>query len=128
MRSTMSGRSTRSCFSTSIRRRPLRRVLVEQRLDERGLAGAARAGEQHVVGGIALDELARVLLDQLLLRVDALQVAQAMRCTCRTGSIAPRPLRLAPAEGDRRASSRCGGASRGSSCSRAARRSRLGLL
>ena len=59
-RSTMSGRSTRSALSTSIRRRPLRRVLREHRLDQRRLAGAARAGQQHVVGGQPRDELPRV--------------------------------------------------------------------
>ena len=83
------------CLSTSIRRRPFARELVEQRLDERGLAGAARAGEQHVVGGLPFDELARVLLDQLLLVVDAAEVVQSrMRCTWATGSIAARPLLL----------------------------------
>ena len=49
----MSGRSTRSALSTSIRRRPRARILVQAGLDQRRLAGAARAGQQHVVGGVA---------------------------------------------------------------------------
>ena len=52
-------------------------VLVQAGLDQRRLAGAARAGQQHVVGGQALHELQGVALDLLLLRLDLLQVAQA---------------------------------------------------
>ena len=58
-RSTRSGRSTRSALSTSIRRRPARRELVQAGLDQRALAGAARAGEQHVVGAAGRRRTAR---------------------------------------------------------------------
>ena len=52
---------------------PLRRIGVQAGADQRGLAGAAGAGQQHVVGRLALDELARVALDLFLLDVDFLQ-------------------------------------------------------
>ena len=51
-------------------------VLVEQALHDRRLAGAARAGQKHVVGGLAVDKLPRVLLDALDLPVDAAQVGE----------------------------------------------------
>src|SRR5436190_1209965 len=40
-------------------------ILVEQALHDRGFTGAARAREEHVVRGLAVDELARVLLHAL---------------------------------------------------------------
>ena len=64
----MSGRSTRSVLSTSIRRRPARREFVQAGLDQRALAGAAGAGQQHVVGAAAGDELLGVAQQALLLR------------------------------------------------------------
>src|SRR2546422_9363658 len=51
-------------------------VLVEQAFHDRRLAGAARAGQKHVVGGLAVDKLPRVLLDALDLPVDAAQVGE----------------------------------------------------
>src|SRR6267378_3206287 len=51
-------------------------VLVEQALHDRRLAGAARAGQKHVVGGLAVDKLPRILLDALDLPVDAAQVGE----------------------------------------------------
>ena len=53
--------------------------LVQAGLDQRALAGAARAGQQHVVGGLALHELARVAQQALLLRLDLLEVGQPDR-------------------------------------------------
>jgi hypothetical protein len=64
----MSGRSTRSCLSTSIRRRPFPAILVEHGLDQRALARAARAGKQHVVGALAGRRTGLVL--------------RSMRCFC----------------------------------------------
>ena len=57
----------------------LRRELVQAGLDQRTLAGAARAGQQHVVGGAAGDELRGVGAQALLLRVHFLQVGQRDR-------------------------------------------------
>ena len=54
----------------------LGRVLVQQGLHDRALARATRAGEQHVIGGLAVHELARVLLHLGDLRRDALQVRE----------------------------------------------------
>src|SRR3954470_9845245 len=84
----------------------LPRVLVEQALDDRRLAGAARAGEEHVVRRPALQELARVLLDPLDLPVDAAQVGELDAVHVRhrlqpARAVAP-PAR-APAERDARA-------------------------
>ena len=97
IRSTISGRSTSRPCPPRSGASPWRE-LVQHRLDQRGLAGAARAGQQHVVGAAARDELARVLLDARLLLVDALQVGEpdAMRmvapppggrgrCACASG-------------------------------------------
>jgi hypothetical protein len=57
------------------------RTGVQAGLDERGLAGAARARQQHVVGRAPLHELARVLRDLLFLAADVLQVFQRdVRC------------------------------------------------
>lgn len=55
---------------------PLGRVLGMHGLHQRGFAAAARAGQQHVVGGLAGDELARVGVDPLLLLVDRQQILQ----------------------------------------------------
>jgi hypothetical protein len=57
----------------------LRRVLDEHRLDQRRLAGAARAGEQHVVRRKARDELTRVGIDRLFLRIDRDQLVELDR-------------------------------------------------
>jgi hypothetical protein len=54
----------------------LRRVLVEQGLDQRRLARAAGAGEQHIVGRQAGDEMTRIGVDPRLLFIDVLQVAE----------------------------------------------------
>ena len=51
-------------------------VLIQQRLHQRGLAGAARSREQYVVRRQSPHELLRVLVHQCLLPVDALQVLQ----------------------------------------------------
>ncbi len=79
-----------------------RGVLVQQRLDQRRLAGAPRARQQHIVGRQALDELPGVALDQRFLVVDAPQVAQvdAMHLVDRLQR--PLPRLPAPAECDRR--------------------------
>ena len=54
----------------------LRRVFVQAGLDQRRLAGAAGARQQHVVGRPALDELQGIALDLFLLRLDFLEVVQ----------------------------------------------------
>jgi hypothetical protein len=80
-------------------------VLVEQTLDDGRLAGAARARQQHVVGGPALEELPRVLLDLVDLRADALQVRQAHAVHVAHGLQPPtrvEPGSLAPAKSDAR--------------------------
>jgi hypothetical protein len=51
----------------------LRRVGLQAGTNERRLARAARAGQQHVVGRLAFDELLRVARDLFLLDVDFLQ-------------------------------------------------------
>src|SRR2546429_394451 len=60
-------------------------VLVQQAFDDGRFAGAARAGEEHVVRRLRLHELARILLDALDLLVDAAQVRKldAMHLTHR---------------------------------------------
>ena len=72
---------------------------VQHRLDQRALAGAARAGQQHIVGAAPGDELLGVLGDALLLVLDALQVfeADAVRLLDRLQPAAP--AAGAPAEG-----------------------------
>src|SRR5205085_10376454 len=52
-------------------------VFVEQALDDRRLAGAARAGEEDVVRRQPGEELPRVLLHALDLALDAAQVGEA---------------------------------------------------
>src|SRR3546814_5957295 len=52
------------------------RELVEQRLDDRRLAGAARAGQQHVVGRLSRHELLRVLHERGFLALDAKQLIE----------------------------------------------------
>ena len=84
----------------------LRRVLVEQRLDQRRLAGAARAGQQHVVRGQSRDELARVALDRAASASsmrDEVVERDAMRMRDRLQVAAA--AALAPAEGDDASSS-----------------------
>ncbi len=51
-------------------------VGIEAGLDQRRLAGAASAREQHVVGRQALHEMFGVALDALLLRLHFLQIGQ----------------------------------------------------
>ena len=77
-----------------------RGVFVEQRLDQRRFAGAARAGEQHVVGRPTGDELPRVDVDARLLRLDVAQVGEADRRDARQGLQVAGGAALAPAEGD----------------------------
>jgi len=62
---------------------------------------SAGARQQDVVGRVAFHELARVLLDQLLLGVDALKIfeADAMHVPYRLD--VPAPVALSPAKGDR---------------------------
>jgi hypothetical protein len=57
----------------------LRRIFVEQRLDQRRLARSARTGEQHIVRRLAGDKVARVGVDARFLLVDVLQVAEPDR-------------------------------------------------
>jgi hypothetical protein len=54
----------------------LRRMGIQASLDERRLARAARTGQQHVVGGLALHKLLGIALDLLLLPIDLLEVGQ----------------------------------------------------
>src|SRR5262249_47736335 len=80
-------------------------VLVQQALHDRRLAGAARAGQEHVVRRLAVDELPRVLLDALDLLVDAAQVGEPDAVHMPHRLQPPRgtaPARRAPAEGDAR--------------------------
>jgi hypothetical protein len=80
-------------------------VLVEQALDDGGLAGAPRAGEQHVVRRPALQELAGVLLHLGDLRPDPLQVGKAHAVHVAHRLKPPAridPGGLAPAVGDAR--------------------------
>ena len=74
-----------------------RRVLREHRLHQRRLAGAARAGEQHVVGRPAGDELARVAVDRLLLRVDRDELREIDGVRMRDGMQEAAAAALAPA-------------------------------
>ena len=74
-------------------------VGVQAGLDQRGLAGAARARHQHVVGRQAFDELLGVGLQAGLLPVDFLQVVQAqlghvthgLQAPCRVAALAIAP-------------------------------------
>jgi hypothetical protein len=75
---------------------------VQHRLHERRFSGAARAGEERVVGGAPLDELPRVLLDQRFLVVDAVQVGQPDAVHIRDRLDVAAARALAPAEGDAR--------------------------
>ena len=76
--------------------------LVENRLHERGLSGAAGPGQERVVGGSALDELEGVLFDQRLLAVDAVEVRQADAVHVGDGLNKSAARGLAPAESDAR--------------------------
>ncbi len=78
----------------------LRRILVQASLDQRRLAGAAGAGQQHVVGRPALHELLRILLYLLLLRRDIVQIIQTdVRDMChRLQESGALTAALAPAE------------------------------
>ena len=82
----------------------LRRVGIQAGLDERGLAGAACAGQQHVVGGQASHKLLRVALDLFLLGVDFLEVRQRHRGHMAhrlQGAVAAAALAVAPGNGRR---------------------------
>src|SRR3954463_2421715 len=86
-------------------------ILVEQALHDRGFTGAARAGEEHVVRGLAVDELTRVLLAPVDLFAEAAQARKpdlvhvpprlqpACSCTSTRGAAAGGG---APAEGHAR--------------------------
>jgi len=76
--------------------------LVEHGLDERGLARAPRAGQKRVVGSSAFDELARVLLDQCLLAVHAVEVRKPDAVQICDGLDKGTARGLAPAESDAR--------------------------
>ena len=52
------------------------RVAIEQGPDQRRLAGPPGSPEQHVVGRVAGDKLAGVVLDGFLLFVDAEQIVE----------------------------------------------------
>ncbi|MNN15065.1 hypothetical protein D3C81_1281610 [compost metagenome] len=75
---------------------------IQAGLDQRRLAGAARAGQQHVVGRQPVHELARVGDDGILLALDVLQVVQVDRRQLahrlQVADIAEQALALAPAE------------------------------
>ena len=58
---------------------PPRRKLVQQRLDDGGLAGAPAAPQQHMVAGFAAQKPFRVLQDLRLLGIDAEQILQPYR-------------------------------------------------
>lgn len=72
-------------------------VFIQQGFDQRRLARAARPGEQHVVRGAAAHELQGVLLDALLLVVDAEQVGE--RDALEVGNGMQGALLMIPAEG-----------------------------
>jgi hypothetical protein len=95
----MSARSDEIALSTSIRRRPFLANSFSAGLHERALARAARAGEQHVVGGPPGHELLGVLAQALLLVVDVLEIRERDgmrmlqrgpgsrgRCACASGT------------------------------------------
>ncbi|MOA21480.1 hypothetical protein D3C78_1419730 [compost metagenome] len=70
--------------------------------DQRRLAGAARAGEQHVVGRAALHELLGIARDLFLLPIDVLQIGQLHRADMPHGLEQPAaigPLAVAPGNG-----------------------------
>jgi len=69
---------------------PLGVEFVEHGLDERGLSRAARTGQERIVGRPAFDELARVLLDQRLLAIDAVEIRKSDTVQFATGWIKPR--------------------------------------
>ena len=74
--STMSGKSTRSDLSTSIRRKTLLHVFRQACLHQRRFARAPRTGQQHVVGRQSLHKLQGVALDFFFLPIDLLQIGQ----------------------------------------------------
>jgi len=75
--------------------------LAQQRFHQRGFAGTARAGQQHVVGRAACQELARVLLDALFLFVDAGEICQLDLVRVRHGFDPAGVAALAPSESNR---------------------------
>ena len=76
---------------------------VQAGLDQRAFARAARAGQQHVVGGAAGDELRGVAQQALLLRVHFLQVGELERRDVAHRLQHAALAALAVAEGDGRA-------------------------
>ncbi|SAI72641.1 Uncharacterised protein [Bordetella ansorpii] len=70
-------------------------------LDQRTLAGAARAGHQHVVGRLLLQELPRVAVDDVLLALDVLQVVHVDARDVAHGIEPAARTALAPAVGMR---------------------------
>jgi hypothetical protein len=51
-------------------------ILVEERLDQRGLAGTARAPQQDVVAGMPGQELPDIQIERRFLAVDPAQIGQ----------------------------------------------------
>ncbi|MCY1304970.1 hypothetical protein D9M70_547470 [compost metagenome] len=68
-------------------------------LDQRALAGAAGAGHEHVIGGLLVDELLRVAVDDGLLALDVLKVFQVDARHVAHGIQPAARAALAPAEG-----------------------------
>ena len=110
-RSRRARRSARRCragrpgraLSTSIRRRPFAAYLREHRLDQRRLAGAARAGQQHVVRRQPGDELPRVLRrSRFSARRWPRRSSRRIACGCAHRLQVAAPAALAPAKRDRR--------------------------
>ena len=58
-------------------------VFAQHRFHERRLAGAARTGQQHVIGGETCYELTRVLIDRSFLLVDRDEIGERDRLRMR---------------------------------------------
>src|SRR3546814_6480544 len=52
------------------------RILIQARLDQRGLPGAARTRQQHIISRQTLHKLSGILFYQRLLRADNMQIAE----------------------------------------------------
>ena len=74
-----------------------RRIAGKHRLDERAFAGAAGARQQHVVGRQSGNELPRILVDRLFLRVDGNEVRERDRMRMRHRLQRASAIALAPA-------------------------------
>jgi len=90
---------------------PFARVLIDERFDERRLAGTARAPQQRVVRGQTPDELTRVANELLLLTLDSLQVVEANAVGMVHGLHVAAAAMSAPSEGYRPRPLRVGGVS-----------------